>query len=136
MLINVFDWADDWTIEVTDLSDDSSLAVQRVRTHDPVHVISYNMRKLDKKSEMCIRDRFDPAKIEGFARRLSELQASADHGKVIAVYGYGCLVERLRPLYDRKCYCDVTPKESILRIRRGEYANLEMCIRDRNSTCL
>lgn len=67
---------------------------------------------------------FDPAKIEGFARRLSELQASADHGKVIAVYGYGCLVERLRPLYDRKCYFDVTPKESILRIRRGEYANL------------
>ena len=61
---------------------------------------------------------FDPAKIEGFARRLSELQASADHGKVIAVYGYGCLVERLRPLYDRKCYFDVTPKESILRIRR------------------
>ena len=52
VLINVFDWADDWKIEVTDLSDDSSLAVQRVRTHDPLHVISYNMRKLDKKSAM------------------------------------------------------------------------------------
>ena len=66
------------------------------------------------------------------SRRLSELQASADHGKVIAVYGYGCLVERLRGRYDRKCYFDVTPKESILRIRRGEYANLKRTARPAN----
>ena len=52
VLINVFDWADDWKIEVTDLSDNSSLTTTRVRTHDPLHVLSYNMRKLDKASAM------------------------------------------------------------------------------------
>lgn len=52
VLINVFDWADDWKIEVTDLSDNSRLATTRVRTHDPLHVLSYNMRKLAKASAM------------------------------------------------------------------------------------
>lgn len=44
--------------------------------------------------------------------------------KVIIVYGNGCCIRRLRPLYDLICYFDVTPKESILRIRRGSYKNL------------
>lgn len=47
-------------------------------------------------------------------------------GTVTLVSGYGCLIERLRGLYDIKVYLDVTPKESILRIRRGQYANLGM----------
>lgn len=67
---------------------------------------------------------FDAEKIEAFRCRLSELRSEVPCGKVIAVYGYGCLIGSLRPLYDVKCYFDVTPKESILRIRRGEYANL------------
>ncbi len=44
--------------------------------------------------------------------------------KVIAVYGYGCLSKQLRDLYDVKCWFDITPKNAMLRIRAGEYANL------------
>lgn len=47
-------------------------------------------------------------------------------GRVVIVYGYGCLVGAMRWLYDVKCWFDVTPKESILRIRRGAYKNLGM----------
>lgn len=43
---------------------------------------------------------------------------------MLLVYGSGCLVEEVRGLYDIKCYFDVTPKEAILRIRRGQFANL------------
>lgn len=50
--------------------------------------------------------------------------AGKGQGKVIIVYGYGCLISEFRNLYDIKCYFDVTPKESILRIRRGRYANI------------
>lgn len=45
-------------------------------------------------------------------------------GKVVAVYGYGSLVPDFRNLYDVKCFFDLTPMNSILRIRRGEYANI------------
>ena len=45
---------------------------------------------------------------------------------VTIIYGQGCLVKGLRDLYDIKVYLDVTPKESILRIRRGQYVNLGM----------
>ena len=45
-------------------------------------------------------------------------------GKILAVYGYGCLVPELRKLYDVKVFFDITPKNSMLRIRGGEYANL------------
>ena len=45
-------------------------------------------------------------------------------GCVTIVYGYGCLIADQRPLYDLKLYLDITPKESILRIRRGAYINL------------
>ena len=44
--------------------------------------------------------------------------------KVIAVFGYGCLSASLRDLYDVRCWFDITPKNSMLRIRAGEYANL------------
>lgn len=52
VLINVFDWADDWQIQVTDLSDNSTLTPTRTRTYDPLHVLSYNMRKLAKASAL------------------------------------------------------------------------------------
>ena len=48
------------------------------------------------------------------------------HKEVTIVYGQGCLIPALRNLYDQKVYLDVTPKESILRIRRGQYVNLGM----------
>ena len=49
-----------------------------------------------------------------------------DRASVTIVYGQGCLIGSLRDLYNVKVYLDVTPKESILRIRRGQYVNLGM----------
>ncbi len=46
--------------------------------------------------------------------------------EVLIVFGQGCLIPGLRNLYEYKIYLDVTPKESILRIRRGQYINLGM----------
>lgn len=66
----------------------------------------------------------DDRKSEEFERQIAGFKTPAAAGRVIAVYGCGCLVGRFREAYDVKCYLDVTPKESILRIRRGEYANL------------
>ncbi|MBO8483849.1 MAG: calcineurin-like phosphoesterase C-terminal domain-containing protein [Bacteroidetes bacterium] len=51
VLINVFDWADDWDIKVVE-EGGKELPVTRVRTYDPLHVISYNMLKLAKNSQM------------------------------------------------------------------------------------
>ena len=65
---------------------------------------------------------FDSAKLEAYKNEIKE--AKSGSGKVVIVVGYGCLVKDLRELYDLKCYFDVTPKESMLRIRRGAYINL------------
>ena len=64
----------------------------------------------------------DEEKTRAFEEKVSGLRSGA--GKVIAVYGYGCLIPRFRSLYDVKCFFDLTPKTSILRIRRGEYSNI------------
>ncbi len=65
----------------------------------------------------------DTAKIDKFRSELKELKEGHD-GKVVVVYGNGCLIPENHDLYDLKLYFDVTPKESILRIRRGQYVNL------------
>lgn len=44
--------------------------------------------------------------------------------KVVIIYGCGCTLKTLRSLYDFISYIDVTPKEVILRARRGCFANL------------
>lgn len=66
----------------------------------------------------------DEAKTEAFRRRIDALRHTAEGPRVAVVYGSGCLISGLRALYDLRCYFDVTPKESILRIRRGAYRNL------------
>ena len=60
----------------------------------------------------------DPERTKAFNARVRE------EGMVTIVYGYGCLTASQRSLYDIACYLDITPKESILRIRRGEYRNI------------
>ena len=62
----------------------------------------------------------DPDKVEALR------QTVAGPDAVTVVAGPGCLIPELRGLYDIKAYLDVTPKESILRIRRGQYVNLGM----------
>lgn len=54
------------------------------------------------------------------------LQLTRKEQIITIVYGPGCLIESLRILYQCKIYLDITPKESILRIRRGQYVNLGM----------
>ena len=68
---------------------------------------------------------FDSEKLSSFEKEMWKVKGAEANGKgkVVLVYGYGCLVKELRPLFDVKCYFDVTPKESILRIRRGQFAN-------------
>ncbi|MDE7407255.1 MAG: phosphoheptose isomerase, partial [Muribaculaceae bacterium] len=67
----------------------------------------------------------DENKIEAFRAGLRDLRAAkADKPKVVVVYGSGCMIPANRDLYDMSLYFDVTPKESILRIRRGQYVNL------------
>lgn len=74
--------------------------------------------------ERSFEDFFDTRKVAAFKSRLEGLKAPVAKGRVLIVFGSGCLVKELRGLYDVKCYFDVTPKESILRIRRGQYANM------------
>ncbi len=65
----------------------------------------------------------DPEKIEAFRERMKEF-GSAKEGRVAVVCGNGCLIPENDGLFDLRLYFDVTPKESILRIRRGQYVNL------------
>ena len=55
---------------------------------------------------------------------IKELPARKAPGKIVAVYGYGSLMKAFRSLYDIKVWFDLTPQNSMLRIRAGEYANL------------
>ena len=66
---------------------------------------------------------FDEDRLRAFVGRMEEAVTADGGGKVVLVDCGGCLVSELRRLYDVKCYFDVTPKESILRIRRGQFAN-------------
>ncbi|MBQ4299675.1 MAG: phosphoheptose isomerase [Bacteroidales bacterium] len=63
----------------------------------------------------------DPAKLEAFKKDIPALKSP---GTLVLVYGYGSLIKELRPLYDVRCWFDITPMNSMLRIRAGEYANL------------
>ena len=54
----------------------------------------------------------------------TDVAAAKAPGKIVAVYGYGSLIKQFRELYDVKCFFDITPMNSMLRIRAGEYANL------------
>ena len=63
----------------------------------------------------------DPVKAEAFRKDVTIAKAP---GKIVAVYGYGSLAKGFRDLYDVKVFFDITPKNSMLRIRAGEYANL------------
>ena len=61
----------------------------------------------------------DTDKAEQFRKEIKKTP-----GTIVAVYGYGSLFKGFRDLYDVKVFFDITPKNSMLRIRAGEYANL------------
>lgn len=64
---------------------------------------------------------FDEAKVADFQKAVP---AKKTAGKLVVVTGYGCMIPELRDMYDVKCWFDLTPMRSILRIRNGEYANI------------
>jgi len=70
-------------------------------------------------------DVMDTQKLENFEIKLKTLKTeTVGAGEVIIVYGFGCAIPRLRPVYDFVLFFDVTPKKAILRAKSGLYANL------------
>ncbi len=65
----------------------------------------------------------DGSKIQDLKQHLERIK-SEKSGEVIIVYGNGCGISMLRLFYDMLCFFDVTPKETILRGKRGCFANL------------
>ena len=63
----------------------------------------------------------DSAKAKAFREAIPAMKVP---GKIVVVYGYGSLMQEFRSLYDVKCWFDLTPMNSMLRIRAGQYANL------------
>ena len=68
-------------------------------------------------------DILDIQKLSRFENNLKEARTSKNN-EVIIVYGCGCTIKSLRSFYDLVLYFDVTPKEVILRARKGLFANL------------
>ena len=64
---------------------------------------------------------FDQEKMEQFRK---DVPAMKTPGKLVVVAGYGSMIAELRDLYDVKCWFDITPMKTMLRIRGGEYSNL------------
>lgn len=64
-------------------------------------------------------------KLSAFENKLKAVkEATAENGEVFVVYGLGCAISSLRPMYDYVLFFDVTPKKAVLRARSGLYANL------------
>ncbi|MCE5271716.1 phosphoheptose isomerase, partial [bacterium] len=68
-------------------------------------------------------DLFDAGKLKAFRGEMESLKKD-NAPRVVVVYGCGCSARALRQLYDLICWFDLSPKETILRARRGSFANL------------
>lgn len=66
---------------------------------------------------------FDTGKLDALREEIMGLKQGGTN-KVVIVHGFGAAIQALRQLYDFICWFDVTPKETILRARRGAFANL------------
>ena len=64
---------------------------------------------------------FDESKVSQFKAEVPVKKAA---GKLVVVSGYGCMIPELRDMYDIKCWFDLTPMKTMLRIRGGEYSNI------------
>ena len=70
-------------------------------------------------------DLLDSGKLDALAAAIQSAKSgSCMEGKVTFVFGCGCTIKALRPLYDYVFYFDVTPKNVILRARNGLVRNL------------
>ena len=100
----------------TQLDEELSPYLEEDREKDPVLLFG----KLFKGS---FGDLLDNEKLKDFETFLNSTKADFSN-EVVIVYGCGCTIQKLRPLYDWICYFDVTPKEVMLRARKGIFANL------------
>jgi len=99
-----------------ELDDQFSDNLKEDKEKDPVLLFG----KLFKGS---YEDLCDDCKLEQLVRRISEFKDKGSD-EVFIVYGQGCSIKKLRSFYDITCYFDVTPKEVILRARKGSFINL------------
>jgi mannose-6-phosphate isomerase len=68
-------------------------------------------------------DFVDPEKLKQLEGAIHQFKENTSRA-VYLISGYGCAIKKLRQYYDLTCYFDVTPKEVVLRARRGEVVNL------------
>ena len=68
-------------------------------------------------------DFVDPEKLMQVEVAIRQFKENTSRA-VYLISGYGCTIKKLRQYYDLTCYFDVTPKEVVLRARRGEVVNL------------
>lgn len=66
----------------------------------------------------------DTQKLTALRTKIVDAKQSNGKVEIIIVYGCGSTVKTLRSLYDLICYFDVTPKEVMLRARKGTFTNL------------
>lgn len=72
--------------------------------------------------EGTYEDFFDGTKLSGAVERIEEFKKSGSG--VLIIWGYGALCDTLRRFCDLKIYLDATPKETMLRLKRGTYRNI------------
>ncbi len=98
------------------LDDELSENLEEDREKDPVLLYG-------KLFQGAYEDLFDEEKAVEIEKSIKEFKNSTT-GEVFIVYGFGTTVQMFRPYYDLICYFDVTPKEVILRARKGTFTNL------------
>lgn len=100
------------------LDDELSANLETDKEKDPVLLFGKLFRK-------GYEGLVDPVKLAQTKKRLKDEKSSKSANKEVSiVYGCGCALKALRPLYDLILYFDVTPKEAILRAKRGDFVNL------------
>lgn len=113
-----------------------------VKTFNSVHILKPGSQLDDELSENLEEDRekdpvllfgklfkggyedlFDGEKAAWIKKSIEDFKNGTSR-EVFIIYGFGTTVQMFRPYYDYICYFDVTPKEVILRARKGAFANL------------
>lgn len=113
--VNAFDFSH--VLKAGDqLDDELATYLEEDREKDPVLLFG----KLFTGSYV---DLFDGEKMTSFENGLKDWKSSATK-EVYIVYGLGCAIQRFRSYYDLLCYFDLSPKEVMLRARRGAFVNL------------
>jgi mannose-6-phosphate isomerase len=69
-------------------------------------------------------DLLNKQKSDFLESRIKDFKNQNRGREVLIVFGCGCAIKKLRPLYDFILYYDITPKNVIIRARKGLFTNL------------